>query len=252
MRVTVWNENVHEKDNPEVQALHPNGLHETVADILRELPEAQVRIATLDMPEAGLPDEVLANTDVLYWWGHEAHKLVPDDVVERVCARVHDGMGLVLLHSSHLSKIFKRLLGTTGMHRWREEAYTRVFCVEPTHPIAIGVPMHFDLGREEVYAEYFNIPTPDELIFINWYDCGEIYRSGCTWRRGLGKIFFFQPGHETFLSFENPHVRRILQNACRWAVCERTEYRPATSDKEDTFIRETLEDLRKRPQGEAN
>ena len=246
MNVTVWNENVHEKNMPEMNAIHPEGLHGTVAAILRELPEANVRIATLDMPEAGLPNEVLNNTDVLFWWAHEAHKEVPDALVDKICQRVHAGMGLVALHSSHLAKVFTRLMGTSGMHRWCEEAYERIFCVDPTHPIAEGVPMHFELGIEECYAEYFNIPKPDELIFISWFDNGEVYRSGCTWRRGLGKIFFFQPGHETFHSFENPHVRKILQNACRWAIPACPGTIPATDPKQDTCIRESLESLRKK------
>lgn len=239
MNVTIWNENVHEKEMPEVMKVHPGGLHGTVADIIRELPEANVRVATLDMPEAGLPAEVLDNTDVLFWWGHAAHDRVPDELAERVRARVLDGMGLIVLHSGHHSKVFRGLMGTSGNLRWKDDTYERVFCVNPTHPIAEGIPMHFELGQEECYAEYFNVPAPDELVFMSWFDIGEVFRSGCVWRRGYGKIFYFQPGHETYRSFYNPHCRRILQNACRWAVPTRHDETPGSPS-----IDETLESLR--------
>ena len=219
MRVTVWNENVHEKTEPEsVLAVHPRGLHETVADIIREIPGAQVTVATLDMPEAGLPDEVIDNTDVLVWWGHCAHSLVPDEIVEKLHKRVLMGMGLIALHSAHYSKIFTKLMGTSCSLRWVDGVYERLFCVNPSHPIAEGIPLHFELGIDECYSEYFDIPQPDELIFTGWFDNGAMFRSGCVWTRGYGKVFYFQPGHETNRSFYTPYVRRIIQNACVWAA----------------------------------
>lgn len=239
MRVTVWNENVHEKSIPQMTEIHPEGLHGTLADIVREIPGATVQFATLDMPEAGLPEDVLAQTDVLVWWGHAAHDKVPDEVVDRVYARVLDGMGLIVLHSGHHAKIFRKLMGTSCNLRWRDDTYERMFCINPTHPIAQGVPMHFELGKEECYAEYFNIPAPDELIFTAWFDIGEVFRAGCTWRRGYGKIFYFQPGHETNRSFLNPHCRRIIQNACQWAVPYRNDEIPGSP-----HIAKTLEELR--------
>ena len=241
MNITIWNENVHEKSIPEMTEIHPNGLHGTIAALVGELPEAKVTVATLDMPEVGLPQAVLDSTDVLIWWGHAAHEQVPDEVAERVHARVLDGMGLIVLHSGHHSKVFRRLMGTNGNLRWRDDTYERMFCVNPTHPIAEGVPMHFELGKEECYAEYFNIPAPDELIFLSWFDIGEVFRGGCTWRRGYGKIFYFQPGHETNRSFFNPHCRRIIQNACRWAAQTRHDEVPDAPQ-----IVETLEEIRKR------
>lgn len=218
MHVTIWNENVHEKTDETVQRLHPNGLHETLAGIVRELPNVSVRTATLDEPEAGLTEEVLNGTDVLIWWGHMAHADVPDEVVARVHECVLKGMGLIVLHSGHKSKILMRLLGTSCDLRWRDNTYERLFCVNPSHPIAEGIPMNFELGIEECYGEYFDIPAPDELVFTGWFDIGETFRSGCTWKRGYGKVFYFQPGHETNSSFFNPHVRRIIQNACKWAA----------------------------------
>ncbi len=241
MNVTVWNENVHEKTEPEVMKVHPNGIHGTVADIIREMPEAQVRIATLDMPEIGLPQEVLDTTDVLIWWGHMAHEKVPDEIAEKVCRRVLSGMGLIVLHSGHSAKVFRRLLGTTCDLRWRDGAYERMFCTAPTHPIAEGIPPVVELGIDECYGEYFDVPKPDDVIFTGWYDIGEVFRSGCTWTRGYGRIFYFQPGHETNRSFYHPHVRRIIQNACRWAAP--TQYRREFGSPE---IKPTLEELRSR------
>jgi trehalose utilization protein len=215
MKITVWNEFVHEKTEDAVKQVHPQGIHNTLAGFLQQLPGAQVRTATLEEP---LTDALLQDTDVLLWWGHMAHEQVPDELAAKVQARVLAGMGLIVLHSGHHSKVFRLLMGTSCDLRWREGAYERLFCINPAHPIAEGVPDHFELGGEECYGEFFDIPEPEELIFGAWFDCGEIFRAGCTWRRGFGKIFYFQPGHETNHSFHHPTVRRILQNACRWAA----------------------------------
>lgn len=222
IRVTVWNEYLHddptfEHCSEEAIKQHPNGLHETIADIVRELgDEVEVRAAQMKQPENGLTDEVLENTDVMIWWGHMGHQFVADEVVEKVYKRIMNGMGLIVLHSGHYSKIFRKLNGTTCSLKWRDDTYERLFNVKPTHPIADGIPEHFELGIEECYGEYFDIATPDDVIFEGWYDIGEVFRSGCTFTRGYGKIFYFQPGHETNGSFSNPYVRRIIQNAVRW------------------------------------
>ncbi len=222
INVTVWNENFHEKDEqigPIMAKVHPNGLHATVAEIVAELGEGvSVKTATLDQPEQGLPEEVLNNTDVLIWWGHCAHDKVPDELVEKIKLKILGGMGLIVLHSGHYSKIFKTMLGTTCDLRWRDDTYQRMFCVNPTHPIADGIPENFEVGIEECYGEYFDIPKPDDVIFQGWFDIGEVFRSGCTFTRGYGKIFYFQPGHETNTSYHNKHVRRIIQNAVKWAA----------------------------------
>ena len=121
MKVTVWNENLHEKMEARVTELYPGGLHEYIAGFLRN-EETQVRTATLDDPECGLTEEVLADTDVLVWWGHMVHDRVPDEVVDRVQRHILSGMGLVVLHSGHHSKIFRRMLGTTCNLKWRDGA----------------------------------------------------------------------------------------------------------------------------------
>ncbi len=227
IRVTVWNEYRHEnpdakKPSQTAMSVHPEGLHTTVANIVRELGDdkVQVRCAWMDQPENGLTDEILNETDVMIWWGHMGHHLVADEVVEKVYKRILSGMGFIALHSAHYSKIFKKLNGTTCSLKWLDGTYERLFTINPAHPIARGIPEHFELGVEECYGEMFDIAKPDDVIFEGWFDCGEVFRSGCTWTRGYGKIFYFQPGHETNLSFQNPYVRRIIQNAVEWCYSE--------------------------------
>ncbi len=246
IKVTVWNEYHHENpDYPKCQeaamAMHPNGLHETVAEIVRELGEdrVQVRTAWLDQPEHGLTDEVLQDTDVLVWWGHMAHHLVSDEVVNKVYDCVMRGMGFIGLHSAHHSKVFKKLNGTTCNLKWRDKTYERIFNINPTHPIAKGIPEQFELGIEECYGEFFDIARPDDVIFQGWFDCGEVFRSGCTWTRGYGKIFYFQPGHETNSAFKNAYVRKVIQNAVEW--CYNPDKRPYMDAPK---IATTLEDIR--------
>lgn len=218
LRITVWNENIHEKEMPEMAALHPAGLHGTVAAILREDTAFTVRTATLDDPDCGLSEEVLRETDVLFWWGHAGHHLVPDEVVERVHSHVLCGMGLVVLHSGHHSKIFRKLCGTPCNLTWHDSARERIFAVNPAHPIAQGIPPHFEILSEECYGEPFSIPEPDELVFLGWYNTGEVFRSGCCFYRGNGRIFYFQPGHETDGAYTVPAVRQVMRNAARWAA----------------------------------
>lgn len=201
-----------------VRTVHPEGIHGTLSKYLGEETDFIVRTATLDQPEQGLSEDVLNNTDVLFWWGHLAHDLVSDEVVDRLQRRVLAGMGLIVLHSGHDSKIFRRLMGTTCSLTWREAGEkTRLWTVEPTHPIAEGIGACIELEHEEMYGERFDIPAPDELVFISWYKGGEVFRSGCCWNRGYGKIFYFSPGHETYGSYHNDQIIRVLKNAVRWA-----------------------------------
>ena len=216
MKVTVWNENQHEKKDPIVLEYYPGGLHGYIANFLK-CDDIEVRTATLDDEECGLTEEVLADTDVLVWWGHRAHDKVPDEIVDRVQRYVLSGMGLVVLHSGHHSKIFRKLMGTTCNLKWRDNARERIWTIKPNHPIAEGVDETFVLEPEEMYGECFDIPNPDDVIFIGWFNGGEVFRSGCTWTRGHGKIFYFQPGHETNRAFQNANVQRIIKNGVKWA-----------------------------------
>jgi trehalose utilization protein len=218
LRVTVWNEGRHELHNPKVTSVYPNGIHTVIADGLRKY-GFEVRTATLDEPEHGLTDEVLANTDVLTWWGHMAHEDVSDAVVDKVHQRVLEGMGLIVLHSGHFSKIFKRLMGTTCNLKWREIGEKeRVWVVNPAHPIADGLSDYFEIEKTEMYGEPFGIPEPDSLVFISWYQGGEVFRSGCCYYRGQGKVFYFSPGHETLPIYYNENVQKVIANGVRWAA----------------------------------
>jgi len=219
IKVTIWNEFVHERTEERCKEVYPDGIHAYLAEVLGKEEDFIVRTATLDMPEHGLTQEVLDDTDVLLWWGHMAHQKVSDEVVERVKLRVLAGMGFIALHSAHKSKPFGALMGTHCSLRWREIAEReRIWVVEPAHPIAQGLPEYFELPHEEMYGERFEIPAPDELIFIGWFQGGEVFRSGCTFRRGYGNIFYFQPGHETFPTYKDENVQKVIKNAIRWAA----------------------------------
>jgi trehalose utilization protein len=219
IRVTVWGENRHEQIEEHVRKIYPEGMHETIAAGIRENLDCVVRTATLDEPSHGLTEEVLADTDVLTWWGHAAHGEVADEVVERVHRHVLSGMGLVVLHSGHWSKIFGKLMGTTCTLRWRNEHDRElIWTVDPAHPIAQGVPHPIVIDEDEMYGEYFDIPAPDELIFLSTFSGGEVFRSGCCFRRGKGKVFYFSPGDQEYPVYHHPAVRRVLANAVRWAA----------------------------------
>ena len=220
IRVTVWNEFRHEKDTSHpASTIYPRGMHEAIAAGLRKQPDMEVRTATLDEPEHGLTDEALASTDVMIWWGHLAHGEVSDAIVDKVQQRVvTGGMGLIVLHSGHFSKIFRRLMGTTCNLIWREaDEKERICVVDPAHSIAEGLGEYFELPKEEMYGERFDIPQPDDLVFVSWFPGGEVFRSGCCWHRGRGKVFYFRPGHESYPTYKDATVLKVIGNAIRWA-----------------------------------
>jgi trehalose utilization protein len=221
MRVTVWNENIHEQTEPEVARLYPDGIHGAVASAVRGV-AAEVRTATLDEPEHGLTDETLANTDVLVWWGHIAHDRVDDNVAGRVKRHVLAGMGLVVLHSGHFSKIFKLLMGTTCALTWRDSgARELLWTVKPSHPVARGIPNPVVIPAQEAYCEPFDIPEPEELVFISSFGEGQVLRSGCAYHRGHGRVFYFGPGDQKYPVYHQPEIRQVIANAARWAAGER-------------------------------
>jgi trehalose utilization protein len=222
VRVTIWNEYRQERSDEPVRAVYPDGIHAAIEAGLREHRIDDVRVATLDEPDHGLPPAVLEATDTLVWWGHAAHDEVSDAVVDRVQAAVLGGMGLVVLHSGHHSRIFRRLMGTTCNLKWREDGRReRLWVVDPSHPLAAGLDESFVLAEEEMYGEHFDIPAPDELVFVSWFEGGEVFRSGCTFRRGQGRIVYFRPGHETHPTYFDPNVRRVIANAVEWAAAPR-------------------------------
>ncbi|GEP45559.1 ThuA domain-containing protein [Brevifollis gellanilyticus] len=218
IRITIWNEFVHERQNDVVAGIYPKGIHGALADALSIHADFSIRTATLDEPEQGLPQSILDETDVLLWWGHKAHEEVHDEIVTRVQQRVLAGMGLIVLHSGHFSKVFKRLMGTSCALCWREAGEReRVWVVNPGHPIATGLGDCIEIEHSEMYGEPFGIPTPDELIFVSWFQGGEVFRSGATWKRGSGRIFYFSPGHEVYPIYHHPDIQRVIANGIRWA-----------------------------------
>lgn len=217
INVVIWNEFRHEKRDPAVAQIYPDGIHACIRDFLKEDDNLNITLAALDDPDQGISDELLNKTDVLFWWGHMAHGEVDDKLVEKIRNRVYAGkMGLIVLHSGHHSKVFRSIVGATGNLSWGRNQKEVVWNLMPQHPIAAGIPDHFILQSEELYAEPFYIPQPDQLVFGGWYEDGHIFRSGCCFFRGVGKIFYFQPGHEYCRSFYNPYVQRIIRNAVEW------------------------------------
>ena len=218
VRVTVWNENVHEQEEPSVAERYPEGIHGAIASSLRNAGH-EVRTATLDEDECGLPEAVLDRTEVLVWWSHAANDMVPDEVAARVVDRVHDGMGFLPVHSGKNSKPFERLMGTTCDIKYRHGGETeRVWVVDPGHPIADGLDECFEIPETETYGEPYDIPEPDRTVLISWFEGGEVFRSGVCYRRGRGRIFAFRPGHEEYPIFYQDEVQRVLRNAVAWAA----------------------------------
>lgn len=219
INVTIWNEHRHERESKEIAAIYPDGIHGAIAKGIEGRDGFTIRTATLDEPDHGLTQEVLDTTDVLIWWGHKAHPEVRDEIVDRVHARVLAGMGMVVLHSGHHSKIFKKLTGTTCNLRWREENdKERIWVVNPGHPITEGIAEYFEIDEEEMYGEFFDIPQPDVLVFVSWFTGGEVFRSGCCYYRGQGKVFYFRPGHETYPTYHHKDVLRVIGNGVQWAA----------------------------------
>lgn len=219
LKVTVWNENVHEKTSDVVRANYPIGIHGCIAEFLDKA-GMETRTATLEEPSHGLTDEVLNDTDVLVWWGHMAHDKVEDDIVDKVYERVLDGMGLIVLHSGHASKIFRKICGTNSQNlKWREIGEKEIlWVVNPGHPIVDGLPEKIIIPQEEMYGEFFDVPAPDELVFLSWFEGGEVFRSGLCYNRGRGKVFYFRPGHETFANYYIEDVQKVITNAVKWAA----------------------------------
>jgi trehalose utilization protein len=218
VNVTVWNEYGEDQKCPEAVNAYPNGMHNTIADFLNKDSDIQARVALLTDNEQGLSEASLDDTDVLIWWGHTCHDQVEDRNVKRVIDRVQRGMGVIFLHSAHKSKPFMELMGTSGYLSWRNAGEKeRIWTVNPSHPIAQGIPEHFILEQEEMYGEPFGIPEPLHTIFIGWFQGGNVFRSGVTFQREYGKIFYFQPGHETHPIYHHEIIQKIIINAVKWA-----------------------------------
>jgi trehalose utilization protein len=242
IRVTVWDENPPHVD----KAIYPTSIRGAVAEGLAQLNDGalEIRTAHLDEPEQGCSLERLRETDVLLWWGHIRHGEVSDEIAERIRQRVHhEGMGLLVLHSGHYSKPFQRVLGCTGHLKggWREKhpaepEHVRV-CA-PQHPIAQGVD-DFVIEHEEMYGAPFDTPPPLVVVFQSYFpDGGEYFPTGLCWTvgdgidpnftsgpgggvnqgYGVGRVFYFRPGHESVPTYHHPIVQRIIYNGVLWCA----------------------------------
>lgn len=218
LNVTIYNEYKHEREDDACAKVYPNGIHAVLADFIQKGIECNIRTFTVDDVNEKLTDEVLDDTDVILWWGHMAHDAVTDETAERVRAHVVNGMGAVFLHSGHHSKPFKKLMGTSCNLNWGDGCKEVVWVTDPTHPVAHDIPKHFILEEEELYGEQFDIPAPDSLVFTSWFASGHVFRSGCAYKRGLGRIFYFQPGHETYPTYKNEIVQKVILNAIAWTT----------------------------------
>ena len=246
IRAIVWGENVHEQSNKIVADLYPKGMHGCIADALNADPAITATTAILQQPQHGLTEERLAETDVLLWWGHAAHGDVSDEVVERVVEHVWAGMGLIVLHSGHFAKVFKRLMGTPCNLSWREAGEReRIWLTSRNHPIAAGLPDHFELENEEMYGEPFGIPEPLETVFISWFQGGEVFRSGVTYKKGAGNVFYFRPGHETYPTYHDKNVQTVLRNAVKWAHNPAPRI-PNATDAPNVPVENALEPIQER------
>ena len=227
IRVTVWNENLHEREIPEIAKVYPEGIHGQIKSFLEEDNDIEVRCATLDEPGQGLSRELLEETDVLIWWAHALHEELTDENARLVSEYVQRGMGFIGLHSAHMCKPLRLLLGTSMTLKWRDDDSERIYVTSPSHPIAKGLPDYFELPNEEMYGEYFDIPKPDDVVFMGWFKGGCVFRSGVTFTRGYGKIFYFQPGHEAYPVYYDKNIQKVITNAVHWAKGERV---PAVRD----------------------
>jgi trehalose utilization protein len=237
IKVTVWNEYRHEQRHQAIRDIYPDGIHGAIAEYLREQSGLDVKTATLDEPEHGLSEDVVRQTDVMLWWGHLAHDELSNLIVERVYQRVMAGMGLIVLHSGHFSRVFRKLMGTSCDLKWREAKDREVLWVtRPGHPILEGIDDHFVLPVEEMYGEFFDIPEPDETILISSFSGGEVFRSGCTFTRGAARIFYFRPGHETYPTYHDKNVQRIIENGIRWCAPSPNIAAPTFGNRKDGWL----------------
>lgn len=232
MNILIWNEHSPEEQHGGTKRAYPQGMQQAIADVFAG-ENHTITIGWQSQKDEGLSEEVLAKTDVLFYWAHTLHDKLSDAAAERVAARVEAGMGAVFLHSAHWSKPYKKLSGGSGVLVWREDRkHERLYNVNPAHPIASGVPCEIFLPKDEMYGEPFGCGQPDEIVFIGWFPGGEIFRSGITYHRGKGRVFYFQPGHETYPVYKDPHIRKILHNAAMWAADKPAQSAPYAMAKE--------------------
>ena len=243
VRVLVWDEN---PGNAPAD-VYPNGIRGAIAEGLnRPDKRAPILAATAHLDEAdqGCSEVALQAADVLIWWGHARHGQVTEETARRIYTQVHErGMGLILLHSAHYSKPLQWTLAASGHLKggWRVTSppdREEITVCAPRHPIAEGV-RDFTLESEEMYGAPFEVPAPQCVVFQSHFPLGkEYFPCGICWTvgrgktegftsgpgggvgegQGVGRVFYFRPGHETYPTYYNTTVRKILRNAVLWAA----------------------------------
>lgn len=241
IRVTIYNEYIHEQEIESIHQVYPNGIHGCIADFLQQDTGISTKIATFEMKEHGLSQEVLDQTDVLIYWSHAKQEEFSDSVTERIKKHVEEnGMGIIALHSAHYSKMMRNILGTSMTLSWRDDDRERLFCCNPNHPIAAGVAETIEIPHEEMYGEYFDIPKPDDIIYVGWFKGGEVFRSGCTFTRGKGRIFYFQPGHEAYPVYYMKEIQKIICNAVYWCAKKESPLQKKWMQEQKTVMHQNI------------
>lgn len=218
MRILIYNEGRDERNKPEVLTIYPKEIGGALSHIVSQIPNSEIiDILSMYNVKEKLTNNLLESVDLLLYWSHGGNSQFPDELAKLIQDHVLRGMGFVVLHSAIGSKPFKALMGTTCSIHYRHDDFERMTCCNPLHPIAAGLPLHIELDKEESYGEYIDVPKPDDIIYLGWFDSGEVCRSVMTWTRGYGKVVFIQPGHETNSSYHNPYIQKLIVNSCIWA-----------------------------------
>ena len=217
-RVVVWSEGTAPKN------VYPQDINAAIAEGLKPLKGWDIVTASINDPDQGLPEDMLNSASVLIWWGHQKHGAVSDALVDRIVKRVRDGgMGFIATHSAHYSKPLKAILGTPCGWKYYIDDGARVDLVvkAPSHPIALGVK-NFTLPHTERYGDPFEVPTPETVVFDGIYTlpngAAENAQQGMVWTVGKGRVFYFQPGHESYPIYFQDEIRHIFRNGVQWCA----------------------------------
>ncbi len=241
VRVLVWDE----APSHAPKSVYPKSLNGAIADGLNADGAGRIvaTTANLDDPNQGITDEALANIDVLIWWGHARHGEVTDETAAKVVKAVHNGVGFLPLHSAHYSKTFRGILGATGHLKggWREAENPadseEIRVCAPKHPICRGVS-DFTLPAEEMYGAPFDVPPALVVLFQSYFPLGGEYfpsfaltvgegidpaftsgpGGGKGQGEGVGRVFYFRPGHETYPTYFDTNVRKVIHNGVLWCA----------------------------------
>lgn len=217
-KVVVWSEGTAPK------TVYPYDVNTAIAEGLQPLKDWQIITASITDPDQGLSDDLLNSTSVLIWWGHQKHGDVKDELVAKIVRRVKEGgMGFIATHSAHYSKPLKALLGTNCGWKYYTDDGARVDLIvkSPKHPIAKGVK-NFTVPKTERYGDPFEVPPAETVVFDGIYTLPngtkENAQQGMTWSVGKGRVFYFQPGHESYPIYFQEEIRHIFRNGVQWAA----------------------------------